>query len=128
MRVLLDTHSFLWYIMDSDRLSEDAEQVISDGSNEVLLSVGSLWEIAIKNGLGKLDLPDAFDVFITEQLRINRIEVLHIALSHLAAYVRLPFHHRDPFDRLLIAQAQAEGLAIVSKDSRFQEYGVGLIW
>ena len=128
MRLLLDTHSFLWYIEDDDRLSQTAEQIISDIENEVLLSIGSLWEIAIKYGIGKLSLPCAFGEFISEQLLVNEMEVLPISLPHLATYTELPFHHRDPFDRLLIAQAMAENIPVVSRDSPLQEYSINVIW
>ncbi|MCY3867984.1 MAG: type II toxin-antitoxin system VapC family toxin [Gemmatimonadetes bacterium] len=128
MRLLLDTHSFLWYIEDDDRLSQRAEQMISNIDNEVLLSIGSLWEIAIKYGIGKLSLSRAFSEFIPEQLLINQIDVLPISLPHLARYTELPFHHRDPFDRLIIAQAMVENIPVVSRDRPFQEYSIDVIW
>lgn len=128
MRVLLDTHAFLWYITDDDQLSERAEAVISDGGNEVLLSVGSLWEITIKHGLGKLALKEPFGELMPRQLAVNDIGTLPIALAHLAVYAGLPLHHRDPFDRLLIAQAQSEELPVVSKDAAFDDYDVEVLW
>lgn len=128
MRLLLDTHSFLWYIEDDDKLSQRAEQIISDMDNEVLLSIGSLWEIAIKYGIGKLSLSRAFSEFIPEQLQINQIDVLPISLPHLATYTELPFYHRDPFDRLIIAQAMVENIPVVSRDRPFQEYSIDVIW
>ncbi len=128
MRLLLDTHSFLWYIEDDDRLSQRAEQMISNIDNEVLLSIGSLWEIAIKYGLGKLRLSRTFSEFIPEQLLINQIDVLPISLPHLTTYTELPFHHRDPFDRLIIAQAMAENIPVVSRDRPLQEYPIDVIW
>jgi PIN domain nuclease of toxin-antitoxin system len=113
MRILLDTHAFLWYITDDEQLSERAEAVISNGSKDVLLSVGSLWEIAIKHGLGKLSLERPFGELMPAQLSENNIGTLPITLSHLAGYVALPLHHRDPFDRLIIAQAQSEAFPVV---------------
>lgn len=94
----------------------------------MLLSIGSLWEIAIKYGIGKLSLSRAFSEFIPEQLLINQIDVLPISLPHLARYTELPFHHRDPFDRLIIAQAMVEDIPVVSRDKPFQEYSIDVIW
>lgn len=128
MRVLLDTHSFLWYITDDDQLSARAEEVISAADNEVLLSVGSLWEIAIKNGLGKLALEHPFGDLMSQQLAVNDIETLHISLSHLTLYAELPLHHRDPFDRLIISQARSESIPVVGKDAAFGDYGVEVWW
>ena len=128
MRILIDTHAFLWYITDDDQLGKDAEKIISDGDNDVLLSVGSLWEIAIKHGLGKLTLEHPFGELMPRQLAVNNIEAFPITLPHLTAYVALPLHHRDPFDRLIIAQAQSENLPVVSKDAAFADYDVDVRW
>ncbi len=128
MRLLLDTHSFLWFIGGSPRLSSEARALIEDTSNQVLLSVGSLWEMAIKISLGKLSLAEPFEVFIPQQLELNQIELLGITVNHAAAVSILPFHHRDPFDRLLIGQAQVEQIPIVSDDTTFDAYSIARLW
>lgn len=116
LRVLLDTHSFLWFVTADPKLSAPAQRIIATGSNEPLLSVACVWEIAIKVSIGRLPIPESLDTFIPEQLRINRIGLLAIELRHTFEVARLPLHHHDLFDRLLIAQALAEGLPIVSAD------------
>lgn len=128
MRLVLDTHSFLWFIEGDERLSRHARSLIEDLENEVVLSMSSLWEIVIKAGLGKLSLARPFEDLIPEQLERNQIQILGIEMHHLIALARLPMHHRDPFDRLLIAQAMADGLPIVGRDSEFKEYGVQMVW
>lgn len=114
MKLLLDTHTFLWFIMGDPKLSEKARALIEDTRNERLLSTASLWEMAIKHSLGKLSLGQPFEVLIPQQLERNSIEILPITVAHLAVVVTLPFHHRDPFERLLIAQAAVERLSILS--------------
>ncbi len=127
-RALLDTHSFLWFISGNERLSRPARTLIEARENPMLVSMASLWEIAIKHDLGKLSLERPFVELIPEQLERQRIGVLGIELPHLAELTRLPLHHRDPFDRLLVAQARAEGLPIVSVDGALDVYGVQRIW
>jgi PIN domain nuclease of toxin-antitoxin system len=127
MKLLLDTHTFLWFINDSPQLSADAKNLL-ESEVDLLLSVASLWEIAIKTSLGKLTLPDTYDKFIPQQLTLNEIEILPISVAHLALVATLPFHHRDPFDRLLIAQAIVEQISIVSIDIVFDSYTVNRIW
>src|SRR5437868_256194 len=104
MTYLLDTHSFLWFINDDKELSATAKMLIEDPENVIFLSVASLWEIAIKVSLGKLDVPSPFTEFMLEQLHENNIALLGIKPEHLGVVVMLPFYHRDPFDRLIIAQ------------------------
>lgn len=128
MRLLLDTHTFLWFISGDAQLSSKARELISDPENEVLLSVASLWEIVIKAALGKLRLAGSFEDVIPSQIQSNDIELLGIGLAHLGELSRLPQHHKDPFDRLIIAQAIAEGIPLVSKDDNFEEYRVNLLW
>jgi PIN domain nuclease of toxin-antitoxin system len=128
MRVLLDTNSFLWFISGSDRLSIDAKNFIADMQNQLVLSAASLWEIAIKISLGKLDLLQPYGQLIPQQLEENDIAVLPLEIGHLNTVIDLPFHHRDPFDRLIIAQALAEGIPVVSSDAVFSQYAVKLIW
>lgn len=122
MKLLLDTHVFLWFIMGSSHLSADARALIEDESNRKFISVASLWEIAIKSSIGKLSLSAPFDQLIPQQLSSNGFELLPIEIAHLAAVATLPFHHRDPFDRLLIAQAVTEKMPVVSSDSAFDAY------
>ncbi len=127
-RLLLDTHVFLWWVDDAPELSAAARRVIADGHNECYLSVASCWEMAIKSSLGKLRLAKSVDRFVSEQVTANGFSMLNIELRHAAKVEKLPFHHRDPFDRLLIAQAVMEKLTIVSADSNFSDYGVKVIW
>jgi PIN domain nuclease of toxin-antitoxin system len=128
MRVLLDTHAFLWWVEDAPTLSKPARKTISNPGNECLFSLASCWEMAVKLSLGKLRLPGAIERFIPEQLSANAFRQLEISFRHVARLARLPFHHRDPFDRLLAAQALEEGCAIVSADMSFRKYGVKRIW
>ena len=123
MRVLLDTHAFLWFVTDDPRLSRRARRAIVDAA-EAWLSIASCWEMAIKLSLGKLTLTSPIDRFLSEQLAANGLQLLHIELPHATRVAALAWHHRDPFDRLLAAQALAEDLTIVSSDRVFQKYGV----
>ena len=127
MKIIIDTHTFLWFINERPELSATIKTLI-ESDTDVLLSVVSLWEIAVKVSIGKMTLPDVFERFIPEQLMINDIEILPIALPHLTLISALPFHHRDPFDRLLIAQSIVEDLPIASIDKFFDAYGVNRIW
>ena len=128
MRLLMDTHSFLWFIGGSSKLSSNARQLIDDEKNEVFLSVGCLWEIAIKVNIGKLTLDTPFGTLIPQQLSLNRITLLDIAVTHAIALSNLPLHHRDPFDRLIVVQALVEQLPVVSIDTIFDSYGVTRLW
>ena len=128
MRILLDTHAFLWWITGDQRLSQRSIECISDGSNELFFSVASGWEIAIKAGLGRIDIPDPLDRFVSEHLFRNHMDVLAIQLSHALHVVTLPQFHRDPFDRMLISQAQIERLPILSSDKLLAAYDVEVIW
>lgn len=128
VRALLDTHTFLWFIGGNDELSRNAREVIECRDNLLFISAASLWEIAIKNGLGKLALGGPFHEVIPEQVHSQHLETLQIELSHLSEVVRLPLHHRDPFDRLIVAQARVEGLPIISVDETLDAYGVQRIW
>ena len=128
MRLLLDTHSFLWFVGGDSSLSVPARLLIEDADHSVLLSVASVWEIAIKVSLGKLHLEQPLDVLIPQQLLMNHIELLGITLQHAAVVAKLAFHHRDPFDRLLIAQAIAEQIPVISHDPAFDAYPVQRRW
>lgn len=125
---MLDTHSFLWFIGGDERLSLTARTLIEDGNNDVFLSVASLWEMAIKISLGRLQLAQPFEIFIPQQISPNHIGVLGITISHTARVSVLPFHHRDPFDRLLIAQSLVEQMSIVSCDPELDVYGITRLW
>lgn len=127
-RLLLDTHSFLWWVNDSPELSAPARLAIADGGNVCFLSLATCWEMAIKSSLGKLQLAKPVERFLSEQLAANGFRLLNIELNHAAKVETLPFIHRDPFDRLLIAQAITDKLTIVSVDSVFADYGVKLLW
>lgn len=128
MRCLLDTHTYLWSVSDSANLSSTARGVIRDIGNEPLLSIASLWEIAIKLSVGKLDLDVTFLEIAVEIPTKLRLGSLPITPLHLDIIARLPLHHRDPFDRLLVAQCLAEQMAIVSIDTAFDDYGVERLW
>jgi PIN domain nuclease of toxin-antitoxin system len=128
VKLLLDTHTFLWFIDGSPQPSTAARTLIEEADNEVFLSVGSLWEIAIKVSLGKLSLGQPFERLMPAQLSLNSIELLNITISHTAKVITLPFHHRDPFDRLLIAQALVEDIPLVGVDTVFDAYGVRRLW
>ena len=128
MKVLLDTHTFLWWITDDNRLSSSAREVITNGDNELFLSAATGWEIAVKAQLGRIKLPKEPHSFIAEQLRLNSIQSLPIHMSHALHIYSLPNHHRDPFDRMLIAQAQLEDLLILTMDPQIAMYQIKVIW
>lgn len=127
MRVLLDTHAFLWWVDDNRRLSATARRAIADAT-EGFLSIASCWEMAIKVGRGRLMLPAPIDRLVPEQLGLNQFQLLQLDLGDVARVATLPFHHRDPFDRLLVAQALGEELTVVSADPVFRKYGVKRVW
>ncbi len=124
MRILLDTNVFLWLLLDDPKLSQASKAVFLDQATEPLLSMASVWEIFIKHRLGKLRVPGNPASFIREQLKINSITLMPIHYAHLAGILDLPMLHKDPFDRIIIAQALHEHLPVLSSDSVFLEYGV----
>jgi len=129
MRALLDTHVFLWWITDDPRLSAKARQVIATGTNTLFLSAVSGWEIAIKAGLGRLKLEtNRLGSFMTDQLTLNGISSLPVQMSHALHVHSLASHHCDPFDRLLVAQAQLEDMPIVTSDAVIGRYPVATLW
>lgn len=128
MSLLLDSHSFLWFIEGSPQLSAHAKSLIADPANVLFLSMASVWEIAIKVSLGKLPLNQPFDQLMASQLAIHSINVLDISLAHTVGVSRLPFHHRDPFDRLIISQSLVEQLPVVGIDTVFDLYGIDRYW
>lgn len=126
MAVLLDSHAFLWWCEDAPSLSGRARKTITN--EECRVSLASLWEIALKVSLGKLKLPSKFERYVPEQMLANGFSPLDIGFRHLARCAKLPWHHRDPFDRLLIAQAAEEDLALISKNAVVERYGIHRIW
>ncbi len=128
MKLLLDTHAFIWWDSEPARLSPQALALCQDRVNVVLLSVVSVWEMQIKLQLGRLNLDLPIAEVIESQQQRNGIEVLPITLTHVLALENLPAHHKDPFDRLLIAQAIVEGAFLVSSDPVFAKYPVKLLW
>lgn len=128
MNYLLDTHTFLWFINDDASLSSTAKALIEDPENTIYLSVASIWEMAIKVSLEKLEMSSPFTDFIDEQLDENTIVLLNIKTTHTGIVITLPFHHRDPFDRLIIAQSKVEDIPIIGKDAIFDDYGIKRLW
>ena len=128
MKFLLDTHAFIWWTINTTQLSPIASALLRDPQNEPLLSLVSLWEIQIKLQIGKLHLNQPLAFIVAEQQRINRLRLLPLTADHIYALSPLPLHHKDPFDRLLIAQAITENLPLVSNDTKFPAYPVQLVW
>jgi PIN domain nuclease of toxin-antitoxin system len=128
VRLLLDTHAFLWWVSDAPDLSIRARRAIAARGHQCLLSAASCWEMAIKVSIGKLDLDGTVERFVPHHLSVNNFQELPVDIRHAAAVARLPFHHRDPFDRLLAAQALEEDLTIVSADPIFRRYGAKCLW
>jgi PIN domain nuclease of toxin-antitoxin system len=128
MKLLLDTHTLLWFISGDTKLSFAARLLIEDVANDKYVSVVSLWEIAIKYGLGRLNLDDDFEILFPHQLNINGFEQLAIKNKHFYEFIKLPQHHSDPFDRLLIAQTISEKMFVISIDSVFDKYPVSRFW
>ena len=126
--LLLDTHTFLWFLWDDPKLSASAKSLIEDPNSRKLVSIVSCWEIAIKVCLGKLDLGEPSRSFLPREIARNRFEVLAISLPHVTMVEQLSLHHRDPFDRLLIAQAIIEGMSLVSTDKVFDQYSILRLW
>jgi PIN domain nuclease of toxin-antitoxin system len=124
LRLLLDTHAALWWLADDERLGPTAVEYLTDGSNEVLLSAAVVWEVAINRALGKLDVPDDFAVTLLGAGATG----LPVTLQHASAVGDLPAHHRDPFDRMLIAQARLENAVLVSHDEALRAYGLPMAW
>jgi PIN domain nuclease of toxin-antitoxin system len=128
MKLLLDTHAFIWWDSEPDKLSPLALAACQDRANTLLLSVASVWEMQIKIQLGKLKLNLPLAEVIDDQRKANNIEILPVLLAHVFALQNLPTHHKDPFDRMLIAQANVENAALVSNDPLFAQYLIKLLW
>ncbi len=127
MRILLDTQAWLWMLADPERLSERARRLVVAPDNDLLLSAASSWEIAIKYAIGRLELPSEPAVLVPKWMAASRVAPLPIEHEHALAVAALPYHHRDPFDRLLVAQAQVESLPILTADRQFASYEVDLL-
>lgn len=127
MKVLIDTHIFLWAITDNAKLKGARKEVYLDKDNELYLSIASIWEMLIKAGLGKLDLPKPAASYIVKQMGKNRVSALTIRLTHMAELEALPPLHKDPFDRMLVAQARAEKMPLLSADPAIHSYDVEIL-
>ena len=128
MRVLLDTHAFLWFILDDPKLSTLARGIIEEEKNDILISPASYWEIAIKIRLKKYSLPQPYQQFMQSQIASNEFKILPLELPHTDLLITLPIHHKDPFDRLLVCQSLAEGIPLVSADAGLDFYGINRLW
>lgn len=128
MNLLLDTHAYLWFIAADERLSHTARLAIESPENLKIVSMVSLWEITVKHSLGKLSLKAGLDSVLSDHLFNNGFDLLSIETGHLLELSALPMHHRDPFDRLLIAQCKADALTICSADRAFSDYEIDMIW
>jgi PIN domain nuclease of toxin-antitoxin system len=127
MNLLLDTHTFLWFVNDDPRLSNHLKDLIENENNIHFLSIASLWEMSIKYNLGKLVLVPSYEEFVEQEIIASSINLLNIELDHLKINATLPFHHRDPFDRIIIAQSMAENIPVITVDSVFNKYSIILI-
>jgi len=128
MDILLDTHTLLWFITDDPRLSRNGVKLIDDPLNNKFVSIVSLWEISIKISTGKISLIEPFEDLFPHQLEVNGFELMPVKIEHTSIITALPFHHRDPFDRLLIAQSMRENMPIVSADKVFDVYDITRLW
>ena len=128
MKFLADTHAFLWFVTDSPQLSVPAKKLFESPESERYLSIASVWEIAIKTNLGKLSFDKPLEKFLPQQIALNDFRLLDISISHALQVANLPLHHRDPFDRMIIAQSLAEHLPVLSSDEAFDFYGVKRLW
>lgn len=127
-RLLLDTHTLLWWVFDDPRLSRVAHEAIRNPDAKCLVSHASAWELAIKASLGRLELTESVATFVEAEVALNGFVLLPVQLAHIAAVESLAFHHRDPFDRMLVAQALTEGVPLVSADEVLDNYGVMRLW
>jgi PIN domain nuclease of toxin-antitoxin system len=128
VRILLDTHCWLWYLLSPDRLNGPARDTLRETRNEVFLSTRSAWEIVVKSGLGKLSIPLPAAQYIPDRLEALGHQSLPILQNHVLQVEQLPMHHRDPFDRILVAQAQVEGLRLMTADPVLRAYDVPIFW
>jgi len=127
-RYLLDTHTLIWWVDNSDKLSSIAREILSEAENICYFSLAGSWEMAIKSSIGKLKLTIPVREYVVQHLSLNNFKQLNITLNHVTKVEKLPWHHRDPFDRLLIAQAIEEKLVLVSADTIFDRYDIKRLW
>lgn len=123
MQYLLDTHALLWTIFEPEKLTEEAREIIGDHNNVICISLISLWEISIKQNIGRLEIPDNFFQVVHQ----GGFKIISLTLEEIARYKTLPLHHRDPFDRMLVVQAQERGLTLITRDSKIAKYEVQII-
>lgn len=128
MRYLLDTHAFLWFVLDDKRISTKAKSIIEDSKNEIYFSAASAWEMSIKTKLGRLKLGGNLEAFIIEQLTANSFGPLTITITHALYTEKLPQIHKDPFDRMMISQSKLENLVLITGDKKIREYKVPIVW
>lgn len=128
MKALLDTHVFIWWILDDERLPFRVRDLLADEKNELFLSSASCWEMMIKSKIGRLQFPESPEKFIPDQMNLNKISGLPVQIAHSLHIYTLPEHHKDPFDRMLIAQAQVERMPIITNDSLLASYDVKILW
>lgn len=128
MRLLLDTHTLLWFVDASPNLSDRARELIDDPTNQKVISLIRLWEIAIKHSLGRLVLSLPLNQYIATHLTPSKVELLSLEIPHILTFAQMPWHHRDPFDRILIAQAITENIPILSIDAALDAYAMQRIW
>jgi PIN domain nuclease of toxin-antitoxin system len=128
VKALLDTHVFLWWVLDDERLSPFVRDFVADGKNELFLSSASCWEMMIKARIGRLTFPEPAEKYIPDQMTQNRLIGLPVQIVHALHLHSLPDHHKDPFDRMLIAQAQVERMPIITNDSLLTAYDVTILW
>ena len=129
MKYLLDTSTYLWFVTADEQLSDMARTLLEDSEHEAFLSLVTIWEMAIKSSLARgLELPSPFDQFIENEIKLDRFQLLDITVPHLKRLAALPYHHRDPFDRLLIAQSLVEDLPIITSDRAFDPYPIDRLW
>jgi len=128
MKALLDTHTFLWWNTDDPMLSRRAREIIANGQNEIYLSTASVWEIVIKTAKGRLILPEAPEQYISQRMRLYRFQPLPIHIHHAVQVCKLPLHHNDPFDRMLVAQSQVETIPLITRDENIRLYDLEILW
>ena len=128
MRLVLDAHCLIWAVDEPAKIAAAAKAALEDPANQLLMGTGTMWELSIKSGLGKLTLSSPFRQWMQQAMADLSLSMLAISLEHCERQASLPFHHRDPFDRLLAAQALIESIQVISADAIFDQYGVGRIW
>lgn len=128
MRLLVDSHSLIWSLDDPSKLSPAASTALQDPTNTLLVSAATIWEVAIKVSVGKLTLSAAYRDWMDRAIAVLRLTILPLTVEYAAAQTSLPMHHRDPFDRLLIAQALVENVPIISSDAQLDAYGISRVW